>query len=240
MFGIPEKYKKFQLFSVSSMIPKDLKLAERKKMKEAIQKVELVAQVENEIIPSLINETHNCQVIVFLNIRLKSLKEATFVSNMLQQKMKPFCVIRLYDSTNELYSFAHKRVSKVEEAGIVVENVFLTKIMPIFINDEQKRLMEQFSYFDAIINKTTKYVFYLEMSIKTYIISHLKVFSKTRQLLESNIWFNEDDMIMAYETIMQMDRLRTQLLKADRAVDKVKINGELKKLIHVLNEKLED
>src|SRR4051812_20417092 len=129
------------------MIPNNLNLAERKKMKEAIQKVELVAQMENEIIPSLINAKRNCQVIVFLNARLKSLKQAPFVANILQQKMKPFCVIRFYDPTNELYSFAHKRLSKAEEGEIVVENMFLTKLMPIVINDEQKCLMEQFAYF---------------------------------------------------------------------------------------------
>lgn len=222
------------------MIPKEIKPNEKKRLREGLLQIEITDQIQGEAISSVIDDDVNCQVIIFLNVKLSTVKSAQFIASILQEKIKPFCVIRFYDQVNEVYSFAHKRLSKIDSEEIVIDNMFLTKSMPIAINDEQKRLMDQYISFEAIRNKTSKLAFYLEMSIKAYIISNQKLYSKTINLLESAIWLNEDDMQSTYRALISIENLKKELLKTDCAVDKVRINGDLKEIIQQLNEKLEE
>lgn len=226
--------------AISTMIPKDIKPNERKRLREGLLQIELTDQIQGEAVPSVINDDVNCQVIIFLNVKLKTIKSAQFISSVLQEKIKPYCVIRFYDQVSEVYSFAHKRLSKIDSEEIVIENMFLTKPMPVAINDEQKKLMNQYISYGAMLNKTTKHAFYLEMSIKTYIISNLKLYSQTKRILESKIWLNEDDIRSTYKALISIEKLKNELLKADRAADKVSINGRLKEIMQQLNEKLEE
>jgi len=240
MFNLPDEYSINKQITISTMIPKEIKPNERKKLREGLLQIELTDQIQGETISSVINDDVNCQVIIFLNVKLSTVKSAQFIASILQEKIKPYCVIRFYDQVNEVYSFAHKRLSKIDSEEIVIDNMFLTKSMLIAINDEQKKLMNQYISYEAMFNKTTKLAFYLEMSIKTYMISNLKLYSKTTSLLESEIWLNEDDMRSIYEALISIEKLKNELLKADRAADKVRINGDLKEIMQQLDEKLEE
>jgi len=138
MFNLPDEYSINKQMAISTMIPKDIKPNERKRLREGLLQIELTDQIQGEAIPSVIDEDVNCQVIIFLNVKLKTIISAQFIASVLQEKIKPFCVIRFYDQVNEVYSFAHKRLSKLDSEDIVIDNMFLTKSMPLAINDEQK------------------------------------------------------------------------------------------------------
>lgn len=226
--------------AASTLIPKEIKPNERRKLRELILEVELSEQIQGETIPSIIDDDINCQVIIFLNVKINNINSVHFVASILQEKIKSFCVIRFYDQINEVYSFAHKRLSKIDSGEIVIDNMFETKPIPIALNSEQKRLMNKYVSYGVIWNTKTKYEFYLELSIKTYIIFNIKLYSKTRDLLESEIWMNEDEMMDVYNSILLIEKLKSEQLKTDLSIDKVRINSELKKIMEHLNEKLED
>lgn len=84
MLGIPEIYLKTQNVDVKTFIKKDLSIAEKKRLKESLKHVILTHQIYGEEIPSLITDEYNCQVVMFLDIEIESIKDAAFVGSIIQ------------------------------------------------------------------------------------------------------------------------------------------------------------
>ena len=119
MRNLPKKYEVNKKIDKKNFLSSDLKPNEKKKLKESLKKVTLTHQIQGEEIPSIINNEYNCQVILFLDVELDSIKNAKFISEIIQNQFKPFCVINIYDENKQRYSFAYKRLNIQENQNII-------------------------------------------------------------------------------------------------------------------------
>lgn len=240
VFGLSTEYKKNQQLDLNTIVPKDIKVNEKKRLKEALKSVELAYQITGEVIPSVVNEEYNCQVIMFFNVELHKIKDAVFVADILQEKIKALCVLRLHDNMNECYSFAHKRLNKQDPTKIVVLSSFVTKQMPIIMSNDFKRDLNKYIDYEGILNATSKLAFYMEISVKAFILSNLKLYSKAEQLVQiKKLWFNLDEIEELFQMLLKIQHLKEELKRTSMPSDKAKINTELRSLIKLLDKIVE-
>ena len=233
MFNIPDKYKVNQKVDTKLFIKKDLKQIEKKKLKESLKSVVLTHQLVGEEIPSIINKNYNCQVIMFLEVEIDNIKKASFIGEIIQQEIKPLCVIRLFDSSMERYYFAEKRLNMQDTSSIVIENKVITEESSIFFYDSWVEKLKDILDYNKIILRENKLFFYREMMTKAFIISDLKLNEK---LLNSSLWYSSTKVKNLLMYLKEIERLKLQLKKIKDTKAKVNINRELK----VLNERILD
>ncbi len=94
--------------------------------------------------------------------------------------------------------------------------------------DEINELMEEYTAFDKIKNRTNKLSFYLEMMVKSYIISNTSLWSGSKSLLDTKVWYNADDVIRVFEKLKRVEQLKRDQRLAKRVSVTSKINSELK------------
>ncbi|MCQ2011179.1 DUF4391 domain-containing protein [Sporolactobacillus sp. STSJ-5] len=236
MLSIPDEYQINKKFALKTFLSNKLTPKEKKQFREVVEEVELSYQITGEGIPSLIDEEFNCQVILFFSIKITNLKKASFVGNVIQKLVKPFCVIRFYDYSNkEIYCFCYKRLNSQDRTQIVIEHMVYSSLASTQFEDKFNLLMNENVGFDKIQNKSNKLDFYLEMMIKTFIISNLQLWSGTKQILMSKVWYNRPDMIELYSQFMRIEQLKKEQKSALTVVQHSRINGELKRLYSELN-----
>ena len=106
MLSLPEKYKKnAPITKVTFVRRASLAGAEKKRFETSVEEIRLMYQIEGFDIPNLVNDDYNCQVIMFLRIRIKDLKQSAFISKIVQRCIAPLCVIEITDGTSVMYSF---------------------------------------------------------------------------------------------------------------------------------------
>lgn len=230
MFGLPEKYKVNQNIDVKTFIKKELTTSDKKRLRETLKSVKLAYQLMGEEIPSIINDEYNCQVILFLEIEMSDIKNATFVANIIQEEIKPLCVIKLYDGNKERYSFAEKRLNLQDERNIIIENMFITKESSRYFEETWAEKLQETLEFNNVILKENKLFLYREMMIKAYIISELNLNTEGNKLLQSNLWFNSRKANVLFEILKEIDKEKLQLKKASDLREKSRVNGSLKSL----------
>ena len=67
-----------------------LRSKEKKLFKENVLEIRLLYQIAGEDLPSLLNDEYDCQVILFLNVQLNKLKNASFVGHIFQRLINPY------------------------------------------------------------------------------------------------------------------------------------------------------
>lgn len=236
MFNIPDKYKVNQKIDTKVFIKKDLKQVEKKKLKECLKSIVLTYQLVGEEIPSIINENYNCQVIMFLEVEIDNIKNATFVGEIIQEEIKPLCIIRIFDSSMERYYFAEKRLNIQDTSSIVIENKVITDESSIFFYENWVEKLKETLDYNNVILRENKLFFYREMMVKAFIISNFKLSETNENLLNSNLWYRNTKVKSLLIYLKEIERLKLQLKKTKDTKEKVKINKELK----VLNEKILD
>ena len=83
MFSLPEKYRKdAPIAKVTFIRGAQLAGAEKKRFETAVEQIRLMYQIEGFEIPNLVNDDYNCQVIMFLRITLKDLKQSAFIAKI--------------------------------------------------------------------------------------------------------------------------------------------------------------
>ncbi len=234
MFNLPKKYEVNKKFALKTFIPKELKAGEKKRLKEALKEVKLTHQITGEGIPSLIDEAHNCAVIMFFDVQVEKIKDASFVSGILQALVKSPCILRIFDDSSVVYSFAHKRLNLQDANEIVIADAVITKPFSHSALDDKKNMMEEYLSFEKIVNTNNKLTFYSEIMGKAYIISNPTIFSRTVALLQSKFWYNLNEIWNVLGKLKRLDSLNTEQLKTSIAVEKVKLNTEIKNLIQEL------
>ena len=234
MFDIPKKYKVKKKFALKTFIPKELKPGEKKKLKEALNKVVLAYQISGEEIPSLINENYNCAVIMFFDVELSNIKYSKFVSGVMQSLIKSLCVFRFYDTNYEIYSFSTKRLNLQDSSEIIIEDSILTGAMPVQLSTQEKENYLKHFQLESLLNKTNKYSFYVEIMTKAFIISNLHLFSRVSELLQSKVWYNLEDSLAVLRKLKKLESLKQEITRTSRAIDKVNINTKMKSLIQEL------
>ncbi|NSW92160.1 MAG: DUF4391 domain-containing protein [Firmicutes bacterium] len=231
MLGIPSRYEINKEFAIKTFITADLTAKEKKRFKEAVMEIRLMYQVTGEDIPSLINDEYDCQAILFFSVKLDQLKNANFVGNIMQRLVKPLCVIRFYDHTNsQVFCFCHKRLNLNDRTQVVIEDTVYSVRASMQFADEVNTLMEKHIEFDKIQNRGNKLDFYLEMMVKAYIISNLALWSGTRALLVSKVWYNRDNMLKLYDGLKRTEQLKKEQKSAKTIAENSRINAELKRL----------
>ena len=237
MLNLDDKYKVGKKFPMKDFIPKELKPADKKKIKDNVKNCTLSYQIIGEEIPSVINNENNVQAIQFYDFELVDIKKATFVANIYQNLIKSPCVLRLHDNSKEIYSFALKRLSQTDSTQIVVTDTLVTNDFFTTIPSSDKKELENLLTLDNIISKQNKVTTYLEMYVKAYILTNDKVYAGSKNFLErKDIWYSESKVREIYADLRKLVLLKLSLAKANGNVEKMKINKQIKSLI----EKLKD
>lgn len=234
MFNIPEHYKTDVKLALKDFIPKDLKPEDKKRIKEAVKEVRLMYQIVGEEIPSVIDNEYRCQAIQIYDIELHSIKDAAYLASMYQSLIKPFCVIRMHDSQDELYSFAVKRLSQTDETQIVIERSLLTERYPVGLPDDNRNHLLKYLDWMQIKNKTNKVNLYKEWYYKAYMLLNEKAYAGTEIILEGNSWYDSNRMERLYVYYKRLVDTRGSLKKAVSNIERVKLNKEIRETIQML------
>ncbi|MBD5113245.1 MAG: DUF4391 domain-containing protein [Ruminococcaceae bacterium] len=239
MLSLPEKYKKDNRIAVKPFLTPTLSAAEKKRFKDAVEEIRITYQIEGFDIPNLVNEEYNCQVIAFLSVRLKDLKSAAFAGRVIQSAVKTLCVIEFTDGIDECWCFADKRLNKQDNNEIVVESVFLTEKMPLNFDNDTKTLFKLYIDHGSVLNRSNKHAYYMEMMTKAFIVFNQTLYSGCMKILDSKLWYSENNVIRCYSLLMQLKAMKSAALKLTSIADKGATNRQMKEVISQLADMLE-
>jgi len=226
MFDIPSRYAVANPIEPKTFILREMKKPEKDRIRENLLAARLIWQIAGEEIPSLIDENYNCAVIMGIDIKLKAIKDSAFFAELVQRMVKAPCVVRFYNHAEEVYSFAHKRLSRTDATQVVIIDRMETPPLSLTFPDQTAKKLRQYLAFGALLNKTDKLSLYLEATVKAFIISNLKLYGGIEQLLDQKLWYNREDIFVLFGRLFELARLKAEL-KAE------KLPGERAKLMAV-------
>jgi len=235
MFDIPSQYNKDSPIEPKTFILQTMKKQDKKRISENLLEARLMWQIEGEEIPSLKNENYNCSVIMRFDIKLKTIKDSTFFAELVQRMTKALCVVRFYDHAEEVYSFAHKRLSNTDATQIVIVDRVETPPLPLVLSDKTAEKLKQRLAFGALLNKTDKLSLYLEATVKAFILSHSKLYSGIEDLLDQKLWYNRENILSLFGKLLELLRLDIELKTRKLPSERAKLKGEIKNMIGVIN-----
>lgn len=229
VLGVPEKYKVGKQLDIKTFMTIDLIPNEKKRFRDAVHKITLDYQIAGEEIPSLIDSHYDCQVIMLITVKLKSVKIASFIGDVIQRLIKSFCVVKCVDLKGmEVYVFAHKRLNLQDPTKVVIVEDVVTSPMSDQFSDEVSEKMHEFTYFKCIKNKTTKLSLYLELMTKSYITSNLSLWSGGENLLSSKAWYNTEDVINILTIYKKLNQVKKDQKSANTVSGNAQYNAQLK------------
>ena len=235
MINMPERYEINQEIKLKNLILKEFKLIEKKKIKEYIKSVTLKYMINDEEIPSVEDEKYNFKVIQYFNFEITDIKKAGFLANLYQESIKTPCVLRFYDNSKELYSLALKRLNQNDRNEIVVTDTVMTEIFDLSMSSSAKRKVEETLDYSKILNRTNKVNFYSEMFVKNYILKNQKYYQKSRNILESLIWYDRNKMNDIFEKFKDIVIYKEKIKLAIKNSEKIEINKKIRELISELD-----
>ncbi|CDF09870.1 putative uncharacterized protein [Eubacterium sp. CAG:76] len=239
MFDIPDTYRVDVKVALKDFIPKDLKLNDKKRIKDAVKSVRLDYQIAGEEIPSVNNEEYRCQVIQFYDIEVANIKDANFLASTYQNLIKPLCVIHMHDTKDEVYSMAVKRLSQTDDMQIVVEQTLLTDKYMLGIPDSNRDRFMAYMNYSTVKNKINKVQLYKEWFYKAYMVVNEKAYIHTDKLLDGNTWYDSDRTAIICQKYVELVTSRGKLKTAVTNAERMKINKKIKIEIQALdNEEL--
>lgn len=239
MFDLLDTYRVDVKVALKDFIPKDLKPNDKKRIKDAVKSVRLDYQITGEEIPSVTNEEYRCQVIQFYDIEVANIKDANFLASTYQNLIKPLCVIHMYDTKDEVYSMAVKRLSQTDDMQIVVEQTLLTDKYMLGIPDSNRDRFMAYMNYSTVKNKIDKVKLYKEWFYKAYMVVNEKAYIHTDKLLDGNIWYDSDRTARICQKYVELVTSRGKLKTAVTNAERMKINKEIKTEVQALdNEEL--
>lgn len=238
MFDIPKRFETNLNVKLKDFIPKELNPNDKRRIRESVRSVKMTYQIAGEEIPSLVNDEYRCQVIQFYEIELESIKDANYIASIYQGLIKPLCIMRLYDSKDEEYSLADKRLSQTEDNQIVVEDVYLSQKYPYGLPGEGIEKYLEYLSFDKIKNKADKLGFYREWMYKIYIIEHKTAFADVEMLLNNNGWYSAVRAMSIYKKYVELVRARDISSKTQINAEKIKANKEVRAAKEALEQEI--
>ncbi|NCC80800.1 MAG: DUF4391 family protein [Clostridia bacterium] len=224
MFGIDQKYSINKKIPIKDFIPKDSKPQDKRKIKEIIKKVVLSWQLTGEELPSVVDEIYNYQIIQIFDFEVTEIKKAGYISTMYQEIIKAPCILRIHDSSHEVYSFALKRLNKNDSTQVVVTDFLLTDPFSIDLPDVTRDTLMKAITYSAVRNKQNKVTYYLEIFVKAYLLKNSKLYSKLESFLEKPIWYDESKVLHLYQLVKELASQKEKLIKSVTTAEKMKIN----------------
>lgn len=231
MFNLPEKYKVGKKIPMKDLIPKEFKLALKKKIKESVKGVTLSYQIVGEDITSLVNEEYNFQVIQFYDFELTDIKKAAFIANLYQEIIKSPCVLRLHDNSNEAYSFALKRLNQNDRTQVVVTDKVVTSLYSAALPSSDKNTLLRELAYGNIKNHDNKGSFYFEIYLRAYILTNDKVYAGAKSFLSKPIWYSLSKQKEVYALLSAVASNKEKVQKAVTNSEKMKLNQEIRQTI---------
>ena len=234
MFNLPEQYLKNEPIEPKTFIQQDMKKSQKDRVKENLLEARLIWQIVGEEVPSLVNGRYNCTVIMGLDVRLKIIKDCAFYAELVQHMIKAPCIIRFYDNKEEVFSFAHKRLSKSVDGNVVIEDRVETPALSTQFIDKAKEKLEHYLAYDKLLNKTDKLSLYLEAMVKAFIISHPKLYNGVEELLDRKMWHDRDEVLALFGRLTELVRLNAAVKAEKLPGERAKINTEIRNVIEGL------
>lgn len=236
MLSLPDKYRKDAPVAKSTFIRgANLQGSEKKRFETSVEEIRLTYQIEGFDIPNLVNDEYNCQVIMFLTIKLNELKHAAFISSVVQRCINALCVIEFTDGTNEQFSFADKRLNKQNSKEIVIESEYLSTAMPLEFQNDTKTLFSLYIDYDTILNRNNKHTYYIEMMTKSFLVCNQGLYKGETELLDSKkLWYDGDKAMECLPLLKKLKQLKISAAKAKTISEKSSFNGQIKENIKLL------
>ena len=235
MINMPERYEVNQEIKLKNLILKKFKPDEKKKIKEYVKFVILKYVINDEEIPSVEDERYIFKVIQYFDFEISDIKKAGFLANLYQEAIKSPCVLRFYDNSKEVYSLALKRLNQNDRNEIVVTDTVMTEIFDLSMTSSAKREVEETLDYSKILNRTNKVNFYSEIFIKNYILKNQKYYQKSRNILESLIWYDRKKMNDIFEKFKNIVMHKEKMKLAIKNSEKIEINKKIRELISELD-----
>lgn len=236
MLSLPEKYKKnAPITKVTFVRRASLAGAEKKRFETSVEEIRLMYQIEGFDIPNLVNDDYNCQVIMFLRIRIKDLKQSAFISKIVQRCIAPLCVIEITDGTSVMYSFADKRLNKQNKEEIVIESDCMTDKMPLEYNSDIKTLFSLYIDYETILNRNNKHLYYVEMMTKSFLVFNQSIYTGSLKLLDSQLWYNDEKLMMCLPLLKKLKTLKQSAAKVKTVAERSTFNKQMKEIMKQLD-----
>ena len=197
MINMPKRYEVNQEIKLKNLILKEFKPDEKKKIKEYVKSVILKYVINDEEIPSVEDERYIFKVIQYFEFEISDIKKAGFLANLYQEAIKSPCVLRFYDNSKEVYSF------------------------DLSMSSSAKREVEGALDYSKILNRTNKVNFYSEIFIKNYILKNQKYYQKSRNILESLIWYDRNKMNDIFEKFKKLVMYKEKMKSTIRNSEKI-------------------
>ena len=220
---------------MKNLILKEFKPDEKKKIKEYVKSVTLKYVINDEEIQSVEDDRYIFKVIQYFDFEISDIKKAGFLANLYQEAVKSPCVLRFYDNSKEVYSLALKRLNQNDRNEIVVTDTVMTEIFDLSMSSSAKREVEGALDCPKILNRTNKVNFYSEMFIRNYILKNQKYYQKSRNILESLIWYDRNKMINVFENFKNLVMYKEKIKSTIRNSEKVEINKKIREIISELD-----
>lgn len=229
----PDKYKVNKKYPKKLFLDnKEIESKDRTFIKKHIVSVELVAQISGEDIPSVDNEDYNYKVIQYLEVELDDIKYAKDMGVIFQNIFKSPLIVKFYDKNGYYaYSYALKRISKVDNKEVVLIDYFITKKVDSFIDIETIGLYNEYLAIDNILNNSNKVCLYYEIYIKSFIIENRKLINNYVDLLNKKLFYKFQNMFDLYNTLVELITCENNLKKANVISEKIEINNKKKILL---------
>lgn len=226
----PDKYKVNKRYPKKLFLEnKDIEAKNRSFIKKHIISVELVYQISGEEIPSIDNENYKYKVIQYLEVELDDIKNATDMGIIFQDAFKSPLIVKFKDKKGYYaYSYALKRISKVNNKEVVITDFFSTKKIDSFVDIDTRELYNKFLAIDNLLNNSNKVCLYYEVYLKSFIIENRKLINNFKDLLESKVYYEFENMINLYDALIELIQLENSLNKANTISSKIEINTNKK------------
>lgn len=191
--------------------------------------------INDEEIPSVEDEKYNFKVIQYFDFEITDIKKAGFLANLYQESIKTPCVLRFYDNLKEVYSLALKRLNQNDRNEIVITDTVMTEIFDLSMSSSAKREVEETLDYSKILNRTNKVNFCSEIFIKNYILKNKKYYQKSRNILESLIWYDRNKMNDIFEKFKNLVIYKEKMKLAIKNSEKIEINKKIREIISELD-----
>ncbi|VDN47270.1 conserved protein of unknown function [Petrocella atlantisensis] len=228
MFNIPESYRVDKRIPLKDLIPKELKPNEKRNIKAAIKKATLRYQISGEEISSVNDDVYRYQVIQYYDFELEDIKKAGYIAKVYQELIKSPCIIRLFDSTKEVYCFALKRLNQINSSEVVISDILITEPYQLMLPDMQKKQFYEILHYENVINKESKVTFYQEIYVKAYILINKNLHKNIIDFLDKPIWYDSNKIIKLYSLVKEIKLNDEKLNKTATNAEKMKINQSIR------------
>lgn len=235
MFKIPKKYSLNKKIAIKDFIPKNLKSDVKKNLKKYISKVVLTYQILGDEIPTVENDRYIYKVIQVYDFEITDIKKAGYINNIYQALIKSPCILRIHDTKKEVYSFGLKRLNQNDKTQIILDDILISNSYDLnFPSLEKARYLNILSY-ENTKNRINLVSFYLELFIKSLVMANENIYTRSKQVLESNIWYDEIKMMEFYELFKNLLNKKIEVEKTIINSEKIKLNKEISNLIDYLD-----